>query len=425
MNAIQRVTIAMVGIVLAATAVGDQYDSFKGKDQKLVGLYTFVNYSHKDSPTKRGFVIRQFSFSYDNWSTREIAEVDVHLYTKQQKTNKIVYDCGIQTQKNFVSARIPITGSLLPRDHSGLCGPLTFVMPQNAWRTDTYDWAEVVGVRAYKDTGDYHQMGHLYTLFRTAPSTKVLAALQKDPSLCRVANEVQFTTTHLAFATQGPDVINYVVAHGGSLKDSTTRGGKIIDYAPLSPNLGSLQMAAKIFGVNYQNPAGQVPLMKAIVSNNPPAIRWLLANGARTNLEDVTGSTPGMVAVVAGNPANLALLVKAGANPNLLSSKGYGWFHAALERTEMLPVVLGYKVSIEQCDQKTKMTPLLSAVDSGNNRAVEWLVAHGANPYAVNAQGHDGRYLSRHVNTLSTDRFFLEAVQRGMAERKKLQGKKK
>ncbi len=425
MNAIQRVTIATAAISITAAACGDQYEHLKGSDAKFVGIYQFRNGASKESPKHRGYLDRSFYFSFTNNSFYEIAEVDIHLVMKQRKTNKVVYDCGVQTQKTFWSSHVPYVGSLLPQGQTAIANFVTYSMPSDAWRTDTYESFEVKEVRAYKDISDFHQMGHLYWLFRTSTPAKVISVLQKDPKLCTLANEVHLTTTHLAFATQGPEVINFVLAHGGSVKDTTTRGGKIIDYAGFSRDIRSLQMAVKIYGVNYQNGNGQTPIIRALISNNTPAIKWLLANGAKTEIEDISGGTPAMTAVEAGHPENLALMVKAGANPNHLNSHGFGWFHMALHNTSMLDTVLSYKVPVDQCDPKTKYTPLQFAADSGNMYAVEWFVAHGANPYIVNSKGHDGRYLSRHTNTLGTDQFFLEAVQRGLAQKKKLESKGK
>ena len=206
------------------------------------------------------------------------------------------------------------------------------------------------------------------------------------------------------------------------MKDTTIRGGKVIDYAPMNADVRSLEMAVKMYGVNYVNPFGQVPLTKALFANNSAAVKWLLAHGAKTEIEDKNGTTPAMVAIETGLTDFLDLFVKAGANPHYLNRNGYGWFHMAVYNYNMLPVVLKYKVSIEQMDKKTKVTPFLLACVFGNYPAIEWLVAHGADYKVKDAKGHNGVYFARKTNTLNMDKFYNEAVTRGLATRKKMKG---
>lgn len=85
----------------------------------------------------------------------------------------------------------------------------------------------------------------------------------------------------------------------------------------------------------------------------------------------------------------------------------------------MLETVLKYKVPIDEAGPPDMMTPMLWAAARGKMATVEWFVAHGANPNAKNSKGRDGPYFGKKTNTLNTDRFFYEAVERGLAKRKK------
>lgn len=64
-------------------------------------------------------------------------------------------------------------------------------------------------------------------------------------------------------------------------------------------------------------------------------------------------------------------------------------------------------------------TPMLFAAAYGELGAVEWFVAHGADPKAKNSHNHTGGDMAKDHNSLRTDRFFNEAVERGLAKRKK------
>gem|GEM_PF-2381672 len=423
MRSKKTLKIALVVLMLLSSIVasGEETERFRGKAQTLVQINQFAPANYKESKNP-GNITRTFSFVFQNLSMKEVSAVDVRLVMREKQTKKLVYDCGTQTISSFSNWLMPYEGFLVPHSKTVLKQPLTFEMPSSAWRLDTYESFEITEARAIKNPKDLHEVGHLYTLFHNSTPAQILAVLKRDPSLCKVSSPLHLTTTHIAFAISTPEVINFVLQNGGSMKDTTDRGGKVIDYAPMNANVGSLEMAVKMYGVNYVNTLGQVPLTKALFANNSAAVKWLLAHGAKTEIEDKNGTTPAMVAIENGLADFLDLFVKAGANPHYLNRNGYGWFHMAVYNTNMLPVVLKYKVSIEQMDKKSKVTPFLLACVFGNYSAIEWLVAHGADWKVKDIKGHDGVYFARKTNTLNMDKFYNEAVARGLATRKKLKG---
>ncbi|MBI1332354.1 MAG: hypothetical protein GC165_05695 [Armatimonadetes bacterium] len=411
---------AILAIAACVTASAQTYETFDGKEQNAVQLFNHLYTNLRESKTP-GNIIRSFAFSFRNRSKREIGEIDIRMVMRERGTKAVVYDCGVKTIKSFASSQIPYVGSLLPENQSALLESFDWEMPSSSWRTDTYESFEIAKVRAYKNPTDYHQMGHLYTLMRTATPDEVLSVLKKDPTLCKLKNDINLTSTHLAFATSGKAVIDFVLAHGGSLSDKTTRGGTILDYAPISTDTAALEIAVKQFGgdVNHQNALGMAPIEKAVNCDNRKAVRWLIDHHANLDIQDNSGTTPGMAAIGAGYPPCLKLLVDGGAKPNFINRKGWGWLHQAVLNPGMLDYVDAYKVPIDQSGPPTQMTPLLLAASMGKNDAVRWLVAHGANTKAKSADGKTASELASKSNTLGTDRFYLEAVQQGLADRKK------
>ncbi|MBS1725155.1 MAG: ankyrin repeat domain-containing protein [Armatimonadetes bacterium] len=396
-----------------------ELETIPGKDQKLVEIFDQRGEGIGNG-AQRGMIFRAFSFAFINNSKREIAEISVKLETREWPSGKLVYACKPGTAKMFSNLAIPYHGSILPNLISTYSIPIRFDLPVGAWRADTYDSFTITEVKVFKDGQDLHDFGHLYTKLANSTSKEAVALFQSDPTLCTAASTNNLTATHAAFATSGEEVITYVLKHGGSIRDRTKTGGTVLDYAPLSPDTTSLDVAVQNGGPNYINPVGQTPLQKAVMARNYDAAKWLLDHGTKPDHEDQRGDTAATMAITGGRWDILDLLVSKGADPLRVNVSGYGWMHYAVWNYGMLPYVAKYLVPVDQTHPPTNLTtPLIFAAQNGRNEVVQWLVAHGANPNAKDVGGKTGADYSKRANTLGTDSFFWDAVKRGRKEASK------
>jgi cytohesin len=163
--------------------------------------------------------------------------------------------------------------------------------------------------------------------------------------------------------------------------------------------------------VNPPDPHGWTPLYYALISRHEEMAALLLTNGADPNVKfeyslnprPGTGFPPGsnlvkkdytplLLATYLGNPNLVQLLLSNKADPNMKSAEGdtplfngltYGT--PTLKRQMVLPLVAkGADVDIRDTQG---MTPLMRAVQMGDNELVELFLAHKAN---VNAQDKRG-----------------------------------
>jgi ankyrin repeat protein len=142
-------------------------------------------------------------------------------------------------------------------------------------------------------------------------------------------------------------------------------------------------------GIDYPGHLGTA-LGIAAQEGNIDAARELLDGGANIGAADDMGSTPLMNAVYAEEKEMVAFLLERGADANALRM-GEGALHLAVRRgnVEILEMLLASsaKQHLHQQTNAQKMTPLHIAVLSEQHAMAGMLIAAGAFPGMVNAQG--------------------------------------
>ncbi|XP_077192772.1 B-cell lymphoma 3 protein [Paroedura picta] len=190
---------------------------------------------------------------------------------------------------------------------------------------------------------------------------------------------------------------------------------------------------------------GDTPLHIAVVQENLPMARWLMAlfHQGQRDLDTFNNlrQTPLHLAVITGQPTLVKLLLSHGASPMVLDRNGQTALHLACEHgclhglqemlegspspldlearnfegftplhvavatsnPDMILTLLGHGADVDAVDIKSGRSPLLHAVENNNLEIVELLLQHGAN---VNAQSYGGN-TALHA---ASGRGFLEAL---------------
>ncbi|KAK3236529.1 hypothetical protein CYMTET_53336, partial [Cymbomonas tetramitiformis] len=130
------------------------------------------------------------------------------------------------------------------------------------------------------------------------------------------------------------------------------------------------------------------------------------SNGsACVDVKDARGTTPLGIAVVKGEVEIVEQLIHAGANPRAKQAKGFKLMHCAvanLKQTEEMLELLAAELELSMDEpggrglyvcmlryglRENGSTPLMFAVEVGNNAALAWLIKAGA---SIDAQNNDG-----------------------------------
>src|SRR5436309_1834525 len=122
-------------------------------------------------------------------------------------------------------------------------------------------------------------------------------------------------------------------------------------------------------------------------SGDVPKLRDALDHGASPNARDASGSTPLMHAAVYGGRACLALLLKRGADPNASNAAGATALMRAAFDHEMVRLLLERGAAVNAHSGLGNSALLLAARPCNSHRAVELLLAHGADAKATNRWG--------------------------------------
>lgn len=148
------------------------------------------------------------------------------------------------------------------------------------------------------------------------------------------------------------------------------------------------------------------PLQAAACAGQVPAIRKLLDGKAQINLATASGLTPLMLAIIHGRDNAARLLVEAGAGLELTDAAGNTALLLALARGNkpLAEFMLKHGAS-SKARNRVGDTAVLLANDAGLARM---LVALGADPLAINADGQSGLHLAAKNGNAPAAQFFLE-----------------
>ncbi len=136
------------------------------------------------------------------------------------------------------------------------------------------------------------------------------------------------------------------------------------------------------FGADIEtaNPGnGWTPLFWAAVKGNAPAIRLLLARGARIEARDTRGLTPLMAAARWGKTDGVAALLDGGARIGAVDQNGWNalMWAAFKGQSDMAAFLLDRGAALEARDPDGR-TPLALATMKGHANTIELLAGRGA-----------------------------------------------
>jgi ankyrin repeat protein len=418
MRAVSKSAFFVVIAVTSATCHADPFNHYKLGQLKDFRVVSAGGHSLLESKIP-GNVKRTFSASFANFSHEEVAEIDLHLHVYSKTTNKTVYDGPTVTVKEFNINLFAHKGSLWPASYGGISNPIVQDYPGMYWTTDTRDTLTVTEIRTFKGPQDYHNLGHLFTKFNFIKEPEALAILKKDPSICKVQEPSGLTAGHVMIMTQHPASIDFVLKNGGAISKPTKDGTTMMDFGAISDFSDTIEYVVKKGGNVNQLDKNSTPLILAASIGNLVAVKWLLAHGAKPDLEVSNGNIPAHAAIGGGYPEILKALVAAGADPKRLTKFGFSWMHAATANNNMLPYVAKYGIPIDIVNPQTGMTPLFYSVALGRDYSSVWLLQHGANPDTKDKRGKTMYDYAKRLNTLNSDRYARELVKMYSTYKKK------
>jgi len=163
------------------------------------------------------------------------------------------------------------------------------------------------------------------------------------------------------------------------------------------------QLLGQGAGANRPNNNGGTPIMYAALSGDPDTVRLLLEHGARVNAVATNGWTALMIASVKGFVDVARLLLEYGAEPN--QTDVYSWTPLMRAVYQQRPQVARLLAEHEQTRVNHRgengVTALHLAVARGDAKAVELLLANGADPAIRDASGRTALDFARKNNDLS------------------------
>ena len=146
--------------------------------------------------------------------------------------------------------------------------------------------------------------------------------------------------------------------------------------------------------VNIQDTGGYTPLHQLVKGGNTNLVRLLLEHNADVNIQDIYGKTPLHQSVIEGDENLVSLLLAQNADVNIQDNDGCTALHLSvlqshINQRKIFDTLVKHKAQIiNTCDAKG-LTPLHTAVRSGNAQAVKKLVDLGADISVVKTDKKD------------------------------------
>ena len=217
----------------------------------------------------------------------------------------------------------------------------------------------------------------------------------------------------LAFKNGHLAVVEVLLEAGAntSAYDLQTRRD-IIDSAATSGHDSMIRMLGQIGACEAILRAGTSALHLAVANGHVAATQVLLEVGMLNNTLNSDGQTALHIAAESGHTALLEIL---------LSSPGGDWIVYEYDRYGQTPFHLaangGHVDALEALNEShpiaslpliaSRSTPLHSAAARGQDKAIRWLVEHGADVGAVNCEGISALYFAVEAGKVTTVRVLL------------------
>ena len=129
-------------------------------------------------------------------------------------------------------------------------------------------------------------------------------------------------------------------------------------------------------------------LLDAATDGKLDIVKRCLEEGADPNVKDGDGYTPFLLAIGEGCNEVCEHLLRSGASALEVNRLGASAMHIAASAGNIAGLELAYREGVaNERGDRYGQTPLMDAVNSGQEESIRWLLSHGAN---VNARDNDG-----------------------------------
>ncbi|MGH9630041.1 MAG: ankyrin repeat domain-containing protein [Bryobacteraceae bacterium] len=245
--------------------------------------------------------------------------------------------------------------------------------------------------------------GELHQAARVCDEDRMRQLLSRHPSL-NETDENGMTPLHIAIDSRQTACVSLLLEAGADRKARDGQGRTAFDAAEKIAD--PLDRAAILLHLTWNSrpdpraskrhemprePAGPPPwsLEYSVMHRQTNVTKMLLAMGADPNATGTGGTTPLADAALKGDPDGVRALLASGARPNAISRTGTQPIHdAALgDNAEVIRELVMQGADVNARTRDEVQTPLHIAAAMGKMKAVEALVALGADLTIKDSQG--------------------------------------
>jgi len=226
-------------------------------------------------------------------------------------------------------------------------------------------------------------------LFENGNTTEILKILLEDPQQMKADLLAGMTPLHWAAYYGNASVFDYLLQQGADLNAQDQRGLASVWFTVSGQRPAMLRKLITLGAdLSNKNSQGDNLLFRAITARNPELVQILLDNGFDPMQKNDHGMTPVEHATGMNSVEIVNLLISKGADLKASSSAQFPLLHrAAISRgAETLHYLLDRDFGIDEKDQSGR-TPLILALEFGNQEAARALILRGADMNLANSEG--------------------------------------